>query len=374
MKSWIFKLLEEYTAARKRLMKDRSEENYKEMINACYWLVLNGELMEEENGILDILWVYEGTVLEFWKQYQTAESLCQVVYFYSDWQIARCMGGMAEIKEHMKKGLPYAKLYHEMEDRDYSACVYIDIYLGLYETCRTGEGAEQLDYAKKACSLAREYAMKYQTLQMLKEYHLATIAFVAYQRLYGQDEEAAAEKEREYEEFSAGIEEKLVSEAGKRQEEMFHKRHKIYLELEGLRCRVLPRCQEIVAEHRHEIFQCIKLCLELQQTAQYQGLEPLQRTGDKLAQSSTLYRQILAYGIQLICDALLDPMEVSEKVMEHFHTGEDRYENFILYLCVSFLNMMQQGYVGRIIKRVLSTMLPVEERVSLTKYLEFKLV
>ncbi len=364
-------LSDNFQRAQRVLELDKSEDNYRKMLESCYWISENWEFVRELKEFEGFMQKYEKIVLEFFEKYPTTKNLYSVICFYSDRHMVQCMSDIVEKKEHLKKGISYAKLYHKIVNKDYSACIYIDVCLELCKIYQSKDAIDKLSYSEEIFKLAWEYANKYHTLQMLDEYHLVVKVYVADHRQYGKEKEAR-EKELQYREFSAVMEKILQSKAEKYQEEMFYHRNGIYKSMEKLRCQALSHSWEIVSEYQKDIFYCIKVCLKLERIARIQGLKPLQHEGNNLAEGNAKFQKMLSYGIRLICDTQYEPVQVVKKMLDYFHSEQENYESFMLYLCISFLYMVQNGYATCIVKQFLLTLLPLKERREMFKYLRDK--
>lgn len=361
---------EEYKSAKTALLSEQSENNYKEMISACYEMIAYYRELCKEGEFADVLQLYEKTALSFWKQYKTVESLCHIVYFYSDWNILIYYNGLPDMKQHLLKGLEYAQQYHNMEDADYSACVFVQHYLSLCETCRSGEGREQVSYAKKAYDLAKQYVQKYQTDQMLEQYKFAAMALACYYRV-NELEEFAIEVERESEELAADVRRDISKSMQKAQEgNTVPKVRDIYGRLEDMCCDILPRSEEVLEEHRKDIYRFLKICMKLRDIAHYEGLDPLIQAAETLSKRNVQYCQMLAYGIRSFCEC---NEVLAENMLEHFPVQqEDCYMKFILYMCIRFLLLLQCGGSKGIVEVVLFSMIHPNERSRLKEYLKCK--
>lgn len=353
-------LLGDYKKAKERLEWDKSEISYKDMIEACYWLTQAWGSMGGQDNLQGVIQEYEKTVLEYWKQYQTTESLCHVLYFYCDADIASYTADMAE--EHVKKGIPYAELYHGREDKDYSACIYVDIYLKLYWIF--GEMDEQLGYVEKAWSLAREYARKYRTLQMLEKYQQTVEAFAIYHGLCPQDidEEEVAEKEREFEEFSAAVEGTLVLDVQKHQKEMFCSREvlKVYgsdsygtvempfiLSIAG--GRIAKTAEYVMKEQHDEMEKVCGIIKAVLNKAEEKGVLALEECLGDIKESKAPLADFLADYILRIADGIDRSLILKMMTNEFILRKPDDFETLVLFSYIAAVISVRERLRYRIV-------------------------
>lgn len=379
--SWDWKpgAYRDYVSAREDLIKEQSEKNFKEMISVCQSIIENYWYEAKDmDEYADLVQIYEKTVVAFWKKYKTLESLYHIVYFYGDWSFTLCIYGMDtgpdRWLEHMKKGLLYAQLYHEKVNTDYSAVLSIRLYRTLYELCPT----EGLDYLRKACSMAKEWVCRLKTPFLLDEYlRVSFAALCAVDEVKWKDEEEkqAAKQEMEmfFEDYKT-VEEDVYFFPQEPKKETFREEWDLFEKMDHMRREALFDSEKIFAEHRKEIYHCIRICRQLQQTAHYEGLRPLLLEGKKLEKRSKLYCRLLAYGIEMI--GKVDYQHMTERMMEQFgrEAAEDTYAKYMMYLCTRFLEMIYKGEHIRIIQPFLLSCVPIEERSGLLKYLEYQML
>lgn len=360
-------LILDYKSAKDRLSLEKSKENYKKMLAACEWIVWDWNLMKDAKEIPDFVSIFEETVLNFWNQFKTAETLSYVVFFYHDSRIIQWIAETDQQIVHLKKGLLYAKLYHKMENKDYSAGLVIRISRQLCEIGRISEDSEDIAYAEQTCRLAKEYAKKYQTPYLLDEYQ-KTVEEVAHLYESYDLKETVDDIKRECKQTVSSIKETIKI----KQNCVLSIDEKFLLKMDQMRYRVLSNSEEVVKKHRKEIFLCTKECLKLQKIAHYQGLDPLCRAGKKFEGSSSLHEQMLAYGINFVYDGSFDKIKLAEKMIKNFHVVENSYTEFILYYTICFFYMIQEGLAAHVIKQFLLSMLPVGERTALEIYLQYQ--
>lgn len=368
----------DYVSVKEELAKEQSEKNFKEMIRVCqsiieyYW-----NEAKDMDEFADLVQSYEKAAVAFWKKYKTLESLYHIVYFYGDWTFTLWIYGLDEPNrrlEHMKRGIMYAQLYHERVNKDYSAVLSIRLYRTLYEI-RPEEG---LDYLRKACSMAKEWAHRLKTPVLLDEYlRVSFAALRVVDEVKWKDEEKRQAAGREFgvfiEDYRA-VKEDVCFSPLEPQKEIFCEEWELFEKMDHMRREALSDSAKLFAGHRKEIYHCIRLCIHLQRTAHYEGLKPLLLEGKKLEKSGRLYCRLLAYGIEMIGKA--DYQHITERMMDQFgrETAEDIYIGYMLYLCTRFLEMIYKGEHIRIIQPFLLSCVPIEERSALLKYLEYQTV
>lgn len=369
----------DYASAQEELIREQSEKNFKEMIRVCQWIIENywheAKDMDEYTALVQI---YEKIAVAFWKKYKTLESLYHIVYFYGDWAFTTCIYGMdaesGRRLEHMKKGILYAQLYHEKVNKDYSVVLSIRLYRTLYEI----RPAEGLDYLRKACSMAKEWVHRLKTPLLLDEY--LSVSSAALRVVDDREWKYKEEKQAAGQEFGAFFEDyRTVKEdirflPLKLQKETLCAEWNLFEKMDHMRREALSDSEKIFAEHRKEIYHCIRICLHLQQMGHYEGLKLLLLEGKKLEKSSRIYCRLLAYGVELIGKA--DYQHITDHIMEQFGRENvgDTYTEYMLYLCTRFLERLYKGYHIHIIQPFLLSCVPIEERRGLLKYLEYQMV
>lgn len=194
----VVKLIERYQQAKERLGKDASEEAYRNIFDICYDIIANGDLLSCLNEFDGVFGYYEEQVLIYLHRQKSLESLYHVVLYYTDGKMVCSIRDMPERKAHIKKGIPYAELFHKLMANGDSAGLYIDCYLKLAECCRTGEDLEQLGYVDKAYKLSKTFAVTFKTKRLLDELEVSKSCLAYYYRTHEQ-EAYAEEIEQEFE-------------------------------------------------------------------------------------------------------------------------------------------------------------------------------
>ncbi len=283
----------------------------------------------------------------------------------------------------MLKGLGYVREYHRMEDADYSAALFIRHYLSLCETCRSGEQEEQLSYAREAYHFAKQCLQKYQTEQMLGEYKFAVMALACHYRMDGQ-EGPAAKLGKEGRELAAKVEPKGMGFAKRKRPEGTESMESVSgtafqgsPKIQGknhvpeeesfsrwfvdTRCEILPRSEEIVGQHREDIYALIETCINLCSIAYCQGLAPLMQAAEPLSKSNMSGYKMLASGIKDFGEG--NPQDLAERVLRRFPIcREDGYTEFTQYLCIRFFLLLQCGAAGRAVETMLLSMIHPKEQ------------
>lgn len=363
----------DYVSARRALLREQSEKNYREVIRVCHRIIVSYCYDVKEEEYTDVVRIYEETAMAFWKKYKTSESLYYIVYYYSDWQFMLCfcgVGGPDRCLEHMRKGILYAELYHEKVNREYSAVLLIHLYRALYEI----RPAEGLDYLRQACRLAKEWTNRSKRFFMLSEY--LKVSFAALNAVDGMCWKDQEKKQAVREELGAffedfkGIEEDTHFSPPESQRETFRAEWELFEKLDHMRREALSHSEKIFAEHRKEIAHCIGLCIHLQQTKRQKGLKSLLVEGKKLEQSGRLYGRLLAYGVEQIGKA--DGGHLTARIVEQAEreNAGDPYSGYIVYLCTRFLEGLYKGYPIRTVRIFLLSCVPAAERGGLLNDLE----
>ncbi len=376
--NWKEEVCKDYKSAKAALAKEQSERNFKKMIEVCHYIIEyhwhEAKYMEE---FADLAQSYERTAVAFWKKYKTLESLYHVVYFYGDWTFTVWLYGLREPKrslEHMKKGVLYAQLYHEKVNKDYSAVLFIRLYRNLYEILPE----EGIDYLRKACSMAKEWARQFKTPFLLDEYlSVAFAASGAVREVRWKNKEEKQAAEREFGTCMAdykAAEEDVCSFPMESRKEAFPEEWKLFENLDRMRREALFDSEKLFAEHRKEIYHCIRTCMHLQRTAYDKGLKPLLLEGKKLKKSGRIYCGLLAYGIEIIGEA--GHQHLTERMLERFgrEMAEDVYAKYMAYLCTRVLEMIYKGEHTLTMQAFLLSCVPPGERGALLKYLEYQTV
>lgn len=325
---------EEYKSAKKALLSEQSKYNYKNLLDACYRMLFYHPELCRKGEFAGTLQVYEKAALSFWKQYRTAESLCHVVYFYGDWKILEYFKSLPERKRHLRKGLEYAKQYHDMEDADYSACLYIQYYVSLCETCRSGESEEQLSYAKTAYNLAKQYLKKYRTEQIFEEYKFVVMAFACHCRMSGK-EKPAAEAERECEKLSDAFRKNRFQSG---QAEPI--RNDVpFIPEKIVECAV-RNADFVVKSRREEVSAALDQVTFMREKRKARGLLSLEEAIADIKVRNTPCAEFLSGQIILMID-LLDAELMTEIMTNEFWVRQpDDFEAFILYIYMLALIMI----------------------------------
>ena len=368
----------DYASAKAALAEEQSEENFRAMIQVCHHIIeYHWHEAKNMDEFADLVQSYEKTAVSFWKKYKTLESLYHIVYFYSDWMFTSWIYGLREPVrnlEHMKKGVLYAQLYHEKANKDYSAVLSIRLYRTMYEILPE----EGLDYLRKACGAAKEWARRFKTPFLLDEYSRAAYAAsgaVREVRWKNKEEKQAAERE-----FGTcmgdyrAAKEDVCSFPLESQKEAFREEWKLFEKMDRMRREALSSSEELLAVHRKEIYHCIRTCMHLQRTAHDKGLKPLLLEGKKLETSGRIYCGLLSYGIEIIGKP--EHQHITERMMERFgsETEKDAYIKYMAYLCTRFLEMIYKGQHTPAMQAFLLSCVPPGERSALLKYLECQTV
>lgn len=225
---------------------------------------------------------------------------------------------------------------------------------------------------------------------MLGEYKFAVMALACHYRMDGQ-EGSAAKLEQEGRELAAKVEPKSMGFAkGKRPgstesvesvsgtvsqgSQKIQGKHDVpeeesfYRWFVDTRCEILPRSEEIVGQHREDIYALIETCINLCSIAYCQGLAPLMQAAEPLSKSNMQGYKILAYGIKNFCEG--NPQDLAERVLRRFPIcREDGYTEFTQYLCIRFFLLLQCGAAGRAVETMLLSMIHPKEQNRLKKYL-----
>lgn len=148
--------------------------------------------------------------------------------------------------------------------------------------------------------------------------------------------------------------------------ETFCEERKLFEELDQIRRTALSDCKKLFAEHKKEIYDCIRICMHLQQTAFYRGLKALILEGQKLNKSDKIYCKLLAYGIGII------QKSCSQQIMDQFgrKAAEDTYLGYLLYVCTRFLGMLCSGEHTPSVQTFLLSCVPGKEHNTLLEYLK----
>ena len=183
-------LLERYQDIKSKIEKNVSEDHYIQLFDICYSIVTNWHLLKCLDEFENVWGYYEEQVLACLDDYPTYNSLYHVISFYTDRAVLWEIRDLSERKEHLLKGLHYVKDIYETTLEEEFAEQYLDVYglLGIF--CQNGEDLEQLNYAIKAYKLAKEFALKFQSENMIEALDTAKLGLTVYYRTHDQEEEA----------------------------------------------------------------------------------------------------------------------------------------------------------------------------------------
>lgn len=145
------------------------------------------------------------------------------------------------------------------------------------------------------------------------------------------------------------------------------KSESVFERLDGMRREILPHSKEVVREHRFEIFAVIERILQVEEIARVQGLDPFLAEGERLAAGENEWERFLARGLN--AKVVADDVAVILEMIDIYEGSERNAVNDLrMYLCIRGAISILRGESALVIKDILLSCIPYEERKYFEKY------
>lgn len=139
----------------------------------------------------------------------------------------------------------------------------------------------------------------------------------------------------------------------------------VYKRLDIIRKEILPHSEEIMAEHRFEVFAAIERVYELLHEAFKNGLTGVERERKKLVEDGTELEAILIEGLE---EGLFFDGKNIYRTFVLYEEGDRIYwKDFIRYIYIRGIMMMTMGLKPEIAVLILMSMLPDKDEEVLRK-------
>lgn len=141
---------------------------------------------------------------------------------------------------------------------------------------------------------------------------------------------------------------------------------KVYEKLNVIRRELLSQSQEIMKEHRFEIFGAIQQMIYILGRAQIEGLYAVEQEAKQLTNSTSCTEQFLGRSLQRITKMNIF---LIEGMLEEYCSVQREYsEGLIMYIYIRGVMMMIKGENSRTCEAIFLSMLPIEEREIFQRY------
>lgn len=143
----------------------------------------------------------------------------------------------------------------------------------------------------------------------------------------------------------------------------------VYEYIQEIRQEILPHGSELMRENRFQVFAAMKQMLRVARIAFTEGLDPLLREGERLAESDSYLDRFLSLELN---ETSLAFASVSAMLREYASFHGDLSDRFIMYIYIRGMMMLMAGVSPNAIEAIYGSMLPLEERGTLKRYLHLE--